>query len=446
MPLPTIPAHAMGYGGAERFLSQLQGEDVPEDWKGSLNITYKLGPKITDGLSLSLQVTTANSIRRADNVIAILKGDVEPDRYVLLGNHRDAWVYGSIDPSSGTAVMMEVARAMGQLVKEKKWRPRRSIMFCSWGGEEFGLLGSNEWSEQYVKSLGARAVAYINIDIACARYPTQMTQKSAKADQRYTIPGYILSHGKLVGTFPSKPPDLWVGDLGSASDYAPLLQFVGITSLDIRYTYNSSKYKIGSYPLYHTEYETFEAVKTLLDKEFKELRSSALLPTHSSSPSMSQSTPGHWSKTEQTLDKEFGSTLSAKVSNYTDLERIISNFKKDVDNFETAVSKIDRKDPMAIRMINDQLLLLEKAFLDPAGLPSRPEKKHLIFAENANDAYAGSSFPGLVDLLFDIDKLQADRLAERWKEIQHHFSVLLNAIQAAGYTLRDVVKFVEETY
>ncbi|XP_025098433.1 N-acetylated-alpha-linked acidic dipeptidase 2-like [Pomacea canaliculata] len=148
----------------------------------------------------------------------------------------------------------------------------------------------------------------------------------------------------------------------------------------------------------------------------------------------------------QTLDKGFGSRLQQIVSNYPDLQKVIEGFKKDVHEFERTLSQIDRKDPMAIRMINDQLLFLEKAFLDSEGLPSRPQKKHLIFAESINDAYAGNSFAGLVDLLFDIDKLQADRLAERWKEIQHHFSVLLNAIQAAGYTLRDVVKFVEETY
>ncbi|PVD26812.1 hypothetical protein C0Q70_14491 [Pomacea canaliculata] len=100
-PLPTIPAHAMGYGGAIHFL--------------------KLGPGLTPGLSLRMKVTTTNSIRRVDNVIATLKGDVEPDRYVLMGNHRDAWVYGSFDPSGGMAVMMEVARAMGQLVKNSNF-------------------------------------------------------------------------------------------------------------------------------------------------------------------------------------------------------------------------------------------------------------------------------------------------------------------------------------
>ncbi|XP_025104546.1 glutamate carboxypeptidase 2-like [Pomacea canaliculata] len=165
-PLPTIPAHAMGYGGAIHFLKEMQGDEVPKDWRGGLNIPYRLGPGLTPGLSLRMKVTTTNSIRRVDNVIATLKGDVEPDRYVLMGNHRDAWVYGSVDPSGGMAVMMEVARAMGQLVKNKRWRPRRSIMFCSWGAEEYGLIGSSEWAEQYVKSLGARAVAYLNIDVA----------------------------------------------------------------------------------------------------------------------------------------------------------------------------------------------------------------------------------------------------------------------------------------
>ncbi|XP_025105253.1 putative N-acetylated-alpha-linked acidic dipeptidase [Pomacea canaliculata] len=469
--LPTIPAHAMGYGGAVRFLREMQGAEVPKDWRGGLNIPYRLGPGLTPGLSLRMKVTTTNSIRRVDNVIATLRGDVEPDRYVLLGNHRDAWVYGSIDPSSGTAVMMEVARAMGQLVKDKRWRPRRSIMFCSWGAEEYGLLGSNEWAEQYVKSLGARAVAYVNIDIAVEgnnslraagtplmyRALYEAAKKVPNPSEAEVSQNRRTVYDTWAHSFPWTSSGFalpFIEELGSGSDFTALLQFIGITSSDISYTYDWNKYPIGSYPLYHTEYETFDAMKRLIDTDFKYHRSvgqvaaevvrsladSLIIPFNISDYAWGLE------MNRRTLDTEVGARLQQIVSNYSDLQKVIEGFKKDVHEFERTVSKIDRNDPMAIRMVNDQLLFLEKAFLDPTGLPFRPNKKHLIFAESANDAYAGSSFPGLVDLLFDIDKLQADRLAERWKEIQHHFSVLVNAIQAAGYTLRDVTEFLEETY
>ncbi|KAK7502668.1 hypothetical protein BaRGS_00005918, partial [Batillaria attramentaria] len=166
IPLPSIPAHCIGYTAAEHFLRELTGPPAPDSWRGRIkNVTYNIGT-LKAGLQVRLTTTTTNSIRKAENVIGVIKGSVEPDRYVLMGNHRDAWVYGSIDPSSATAVMMEVARVMAQLAKEGRWRPRRSIMFCSWGAEEYGLIGSNEWAEQYVKILGPRAVAYVNIDIA----------------------------------------------------------------------------------------------------------------------------------------------------------------------------------------------------------------------------------------------------------------------------------------
>ncbi|XP_070181932.1 putative N-acetylated-alpha-linked acidic dipeptidase [Littorina saxatilis] len=466
-PLPAIPAHPIGYGAALHFLQELQGEEVPEDWRGGLNISYRFGP-LTTG-QVRMNITTRNSRRRADNVIAILKGAVEPDRYVLIGNHRDAWVYGSIDPSSATAVMLEVARAMGQLVKQGRWRPRRSIMFCSWGAEEYGLIGSTEWAEQYVKTLGARAVAYVNIDIAVqGNYSLQASatplmyrtifeasKKVPNPNDKEKSEGRGTVYDTWKHSFPWTGNDLpRVGSLGSGSDYAPLLQIIGITSVDFRYTYNTNKYKLGSYSLYHTEYETFETVKRLLDHDFtyhqavgrvavemlRSLSDSLIIPFN-----VSDYVWGLENNRQQ-LDTDYGSLLAQHIDNYTNLETAIKEFAQDVHNFESAVAGMDKTDPMAIRMVNDQLLLLEKAFLDPSGLPDRPQKKHLLFAENANDVYAGSSFPGLIDLLFEIDERDETERQARWEEVRHQFSVIVNAIQAAGFTLRDVISFTEERY
>ncbi|XP_030854989.1 N-acetylated-alpha-linked acidic dipeptidase 2-like [Strongylocentrotus purpuratus] len=164
--LPTIPVHPIGYGDAQHLLSELGGDEVQDTWKGGLNITYRYGPGFTNpNRKVKMSIHTSREIRTIYNVIGVINGAVEPDRYVLLGNHRDAWVYGAVDPSSGTAVLMESARVYSQMIK-KGWRPRRSVMFCSWGAEEYGLLGSTEFVEEYQKILGERAVAYINIDSA----------------------------------------------------------------------------------------------------------------------------------------------------------------------------------------------------------------------------------------------------------------------------------------
>ncbi|RXG67844.1 N-acetylated-alpha-linked acidic dipeptidase-like protein [Armadillidium vulgare] len=129
---------------------RLDGPIAPEDWQGGYpGFTYKLGPFFnSQNGSVSLTLSTHNSgkIERSYNVIGIIKGSIEPDRYVLIGNHRDAWGYGAADPSSGTAQLLETVRVYGTFLKEG-WRPRRTIIFCSWGAEEFGLIGSTEWVE-----------------------------------------------------------------------------------------------------------------------------------------------------------------------------------------------------------------------------------------------------------------------------------------------------------
>ncbi|KAK7493451.1 hypothetical protein BaRGS_00015351 [Batillaria attramentaria] len=245
-----------------------------------------------------------------------------------------------------------------------------------------------------------------------------------------------------------------MGSLGAGSDYAPMLHVAGITAVDFRYTYDSNTYNLGSYPLYHTEYETFDTMERLVDRGFECSRAVArvgaeILRTLADSliiPFNVSDYAWRLDVMRQQLDDDFGALLSANLANYTNLELAIRSFTDDVKTFERAIANMDKKDPMAIRKVNDQLLLLENAFLDSAGLPDRPLKKHLLFADSMNDAYAGSSFPGLVDLLFEIDLLKEPEKSERWRRVEQHFSVLLNAIQSAGFTLRDVVDFVEEQY
>ncbi|KAJ7386505.1 hypothetical protein OS493_008640 [Desmophyllum pertusum] len=164
--LPPIPAHPMGYGDAIHFLKQMGGQEAPKDWRGSLDITYRLGPGFIDSdITVVVDVNNKLGVKPIYNVIGTIYGREEPDRYVLIGNHRDSWVYGAIDASTGTAVTTEIARVLGEL-KKSGWRPRRTIKVCSWGGEEYGIIGSTEWVEQHEKELSERAVIYLNTDTA----------------------------------------------------------------------------------------------------------------------------------------------------------------------------------------------------------------------------------------------------------------------------------------
>ncbi|KAK3712657.1 hypothetical protein RRG08_058560 [Elysia crispata] len=465
--LPKIPCQPISYGAAYELLRRMAGRIAPPSWQGGLNVKYKLGPGFTDsGLKLELNVTNKNKRAKVENVFGIIRGEIEPDRYVLVGNHRDAWIYGALDPSSGTVVMMEIARVMGKMVKEGTWRPRRSIMFCSWGAEEYGLIGSAEWVEQYVAVLRERAVGYLNIDIALRGNDTLRVGAAplmhslvyeASRKVRNPNPAEIQAGRATVydtwqhvtaGSSDGKPR---IAGLGSGSDYAPLLQKAGITAVEVSYIYDYRKYRMSSYPLYHTEYETFDIVKNQYDRDFqfhaalsrfmgemaRNLADSLILPFNLDGYSEGLKL------IKRKLDaSDYGVKLKAMLDNYGKLDDVISGFEADIIDFQKRLEKIDKNNPYAVRRMNDQILLLEKAFLISEGLPTRPSKKHILFAENSNDAYAESTFPGLVDLLFKIDS--APGSAERWERVKRHFSAILHTIQTAGATLRDVTSFMSE--
>ncbi len=155
----------------------MAGDPVPEDWKGQINnITYRLGGEMTSGRKVKLSTHNYFGTVKSSNVLGYIRGSVEPDRYVFLSNHRDAWGYGSVDPSSGTAQLMEVARTFGNLLS-KNWRPRRTIVLASWAAEEYGLEGSYEWVSQKISKLMQRSVGLVNTDI-CVSGPIVKPQAS----------------------------------------------------------------------------------------------------------------------------------------------------------------------------------------------------------------------------------------------------------------------------
>ncbi|XP_044920647.1 aminopeptidase NAALADL1 isoform X4 [Mustela putorius furo] len=200
---------------------------------------------------VNVSVHNRRELRNSSNVLGIIRGAVEPDRYVLYGNHRDSWVHGAVDPSSGTAVLLELSRVLGTLLKKGTWRPRRSIVFASWGAEEFGLIGSTEFTEEFFSKLQERTVAYINVDISVFANATLRAQGTPP------VQSVIFAAAKQI---PAPSPvglsiyDNWIrysnrsspaygvvpslGSLGAGSDYAPFIHFLGISSMDIAYTYD----------------------------------------------------------------------------------------------------------------------------------------------------------------------------------------------------------------
>src|ERR1700686_1365971 len=159
--LPKIPALPLSWRDAKPLLENMNGREAPKDWQGALPITYRF----TGAVKVHVKVDMDIGLQPYTVVEAHIRGGELPDEWVLLGNHRDAWVFGGVDPSSGTASMMELTRSLGEL-KQRGIRPRRTIVVCSWDGEEYALTGSTEWGEQFADALKKKLVAYINVDEA----------------------------------------------------------------------------------------------------------------------------------------------------------------------------------------------------------------------------------------------------------------------------------------
>ncbi|XP_053312527.1 putative N-acetylated-alpha-linked acidic dipeptidase isoform X1 [Spea bombifrons] len=461
--LPAIPVHPIGYNDAEHLLRNMGGKPAPDNtWKGSLNVSYNIGPGYKDpqmSQKIRMHVHSYNEIRRVYNVIGIIKGAVEPDRYVILGGHRDSWVFGGIDPQSGAAVVNEIVRSAGKL-KQQGWRPRRTMMFASWDAEEFGLLGSTEWAEENVKILQERAVAYINADssvegnytlrVDCTPLMYQLVYRLTK---EIKSPDEGFEGKSLYKSWHQK--DNWteykdlprINKLGSGNDFEVFFQRLGIASGRARYTKNRKEGRYGGYPVYHSVYETSEIVDKFYDPLYKnhlavaqvrgglvfELADSVVLPLNGQDYADQLKNYG---TILQDIARKHEDKMLAYGISFDHLFSAIQNFTETVQSFNSRLQLLDLSNPIAVRSVNDQLMFLERAFIDPLGLPNRQFYRHIIYAPSSHNKYAGESFPGIYDALFDIENKQDELSA--WDEVKRQISIAAFTVQAAAETLKEV--------
>ena len=274
---PSIPANPLSYKDAAPILRALAGPSSPRDWQGALPFAYHLGssdPATKVTVHMKLQQDAA--LRTIWDVIGTVEGTdpTQKDNWVIAGNHRDAWVYGAVDPVSGTAAMLETVHGLGDLLKQR-WKPKRTIVVASWDAEEEGLIGSTEWVEDHA-SLLANAVAYFNTDVAVSgpaftasavpslkQFVREVTREvpspaggtvyeqwkhaqEASRERRGVISSVL---GSQAHPNPSMSTDVRVGDLGSGSDYTPFIQHLGVPSTDIG--------SDGPYGVYHSTFDDY---------------------------------------------------------------------------------------------------------------------------------------------------------------------------------------------
>ena len=442
--LTKIPVLPISWGDAQPLLGALTGPLAPTDWRGALPLTYRLGP---GSARVHLKVSFNWDRAPVYNVIARLAGSTYPDEWVIRGNHHDAWVNGAQDPASGMAAELEEARALGELVKQG-WRPKRTIVYAAWDGEEQGLLGSTEWVEHHGTELRDKAVAYINSDgnsrgflgMSGSHVLEQFINRVARdvEDPETKLSVWKRAQARAIATGPAgartearSRPDLRIGALGSGSDYSAFLQHAGIASLNLGFGGQSQ-----SDGVYHSVYDDFYYYSTFIDPDFAYGRTLAqtigtavirladadLLPFDFT----------NLAETVQTYVRELQALLRtqqddvrernrqieegvftamsnpgrpikppvveaiAPALNFAPLENAAASLTAAADRYRKAVEgSRGRLTVESTKRANAKLIASERRLTDPAGLRGRDWYRHLLYAPGFYTGYAVKTVPGV---------------------------------------------------
>jgi N-acetylated-alpha-linked acidic dipeptidase len=427
--MPKIPVTPLSYHDVWPVLQHLSGPDSPRDWQGALPFTYHVGP---GPAKVKMHLRQDYQFRTLWDVIGRVEGREVPDEWVVAGNHRDAWVYGAVDPNSGTTAMLESVHGVGELLKTG-WHPKRTLIFASWDGEEEGLIGSTEWVEQHEAQL-SNAAAYFNMDVAVSgpkfgasavpslkqflRDVTKVVpspkggtvyeawQKGAQPDAPSTqSPTEAIGDSRRTPAAQLKG-DVPVGDLGSGSDYTAFLQHLGIPSTDV----SSS----GPYGVYHSVFDNFAWFKKYGDPDFTyEQQMARVFGLEAVRMADADVLPYDYEE----YAKEIASYLDAAHKRAEDKfgEHGLDFHAVDAaaHRFETAGVRIlakQKNPPQDATRLNQALRGAERAMLDPLGLPHRPWFRHMIYAPGEYTGYAAVVIPGVNEAL---DKGDRERVRQQ---------------------------------
>lgn len=448
--LTSIPVQPISYGDASRLLTPLRGPVRPAGFQGGLPIPYHVGG--TDDVRVHLKTEMDYQVRKIWNVIATIDGAEEKDRWVIMGNHRDAWTFGAVDPNSGSTAMLEAARGFGQLLKDG-WKPRRSIVLCSWDGEEYGLIGSTEWAEEKATELKEKAVAYLNMDAAVSgpnfgassvpslwkliRGATRDVRdpKSGKSIYQQWQDRFNEGRAEPELTDAESGSDraiaeARIGALGSGSDYTPFLQHLGVPSLDMGFG--------GDYGVYHSAYDSFHWMSRFGDPGFTyHVAAAQLWGTVAMRLADADALAFDYSDYAKQIREYFTESMKTAKrlklnSELNDKEMLaaIDDFAKEAaqvekNKQETVVemqrSRVEASDRHTravakLRKINDALIAVERNFVDERGLRGRSWYRHHIYAPGFYTGYAAQPLPdfrqGLDDRNAAVAKESLQRIVE----------------------------------
>jgi N-acetylated-alpha-linked acidic dipeptidase len=399
--LPRIPVIVLSYKEAAKILGQLRGPAVPAGFQGALPFAYRLGagPAV-----VHLNVQMDASRRPIRDIIARLPGR-NPDRWVVLGTHHDAWTFGGMDPGSGTSGVYETARSLSALAKQG-WTPERSIVFAFWDAEEPGLVGSTEYAEAFERELRQKAVAYINTDLFMQGHFFGGGTPSLRdflVQVTKDVPA-LSGHGTVYDEWRAerkgpKNVEVELAALGSGADFVAFQDYLGLPTLSVQYDFD------GSYGAYHSNYDSRYYVEHFSDPGFHVARTlaqvfgvsvmrladAAVLPYRYSHYARKISEflddAGTWGAVK--LDLDHSKALAAEIATRaTELERRID------ENVESG-----RWPDASSSSLNDRLAHLEQDLLDESGSPAEHWYRHVIYGWNIYSLYDGQPLPGLAEAI-----------------------------------------------
>jgi len=452
--IPKIMALPLSWHDAKPLLAAMDGPIAPDSWQGGLPLKYRLGGK---RVRVHVKIEMDNSTQPYYVVEGRIRGAELPDEWIVLGNHRDAWVFGGVDPSSGTASMMELTRALGKLAKTGM-RPRRTIVVCSWDGEEVGLTGSTEWGEQFADELRKKAVAYINVDeatsgpnfhgqavasLAPMLVETAHSLQDPSGKSLYEAWKESSTRERHESKLPDEPADSNVTDsnvtdsnvtdsnladtrIGSGSDHTVFLNFVGMPVLGLQFD--------GPYGVYHSAYDDFFWMNHFGDPGYRyhtlmsqlwgvlalRLANADLLPFDFASYAnnirqfvneLSKANGNMWGQPPSAVQPG-----EARQPSPLNLKPVLDA----IDDFESAGQRLNASahaalasgpiDPKLAATINHGAMQVERNWLNPNGIPGRPWFKHILYG--ARYTYAHLELPGLTEAVEKQDWPTAQQQAE----------------------------------
>ncbi len=433
--VPRIPAVPMSWRDAKPVLERLGGPVAPPDWQGALPMTYRVGP---GPAKLHVEIDMDDEVRPIWVVEGRIRGSEKPEETVILGNHRDAWVYGAVDPSSGTATLLEAARVLGALAKSGE-RPQRTLVLANWDAEEWHLTGSTEWGEQHAAELGQGAVAYLNVD-------SSTSGPNFSVDAVASLNPTILEVARDVIDPNSRRSllDAWTkatsakGDgspidnnIGSGSDHTVFLNFLGVPVVEMTFD--------GPYGVYHSQYDDLYWMEHFGDPGYRYM--TAMVEV--------------WGRLGLRLAnadvipydfRPYATTVQSFVDSLREIPRLeeeldLTAVTAVVDEWRSEAEVLHQKTERALALeemvpaalfseLNTALVQVERQLLLAEGIPGRPWFKHILYAPRYT--YAAMSLPGVREAAEAGD----------WKLARSQLEALLGRLRAVTAATREAAALV----